>query len=150
MELRRECEHLARPKGRSPAYALRLYCNGALVFDSAWVAITLEDAQAADWLARLVEDACRSGSLVPPPGRRSHRSTLAWDGDPDDDTSAVAAGREARAEHLDGPRRGGRWCCAVSPGFHSGDYAGLLVRSGLAARWLCEQVVALPAPVTPG
>jgi hypothetical protein len=135
----------ARPKGRPSRWAFRVTRDGAVAFDSSWVAIRYSAQEDASWLAGLIDSLVARGM---PPGRPGHPSTtsagMQWDGDLDDDCRVTASDMYAHAEHLHGPRRGGAWYCSVTRSgerlFHTADW-GVQPRSGVAARWLCELVM---------
>jgi hypothetical protein len=123
-----------RPKGRNACWAFRVTDGDSVIFQSRQVSVRLLSRDAASWVARMIEE-------LRGPGR-----SLEWQGDMEDDCSAVWRTFGAHAEHLHGPRRGGSWYCSVGgPNgtrfFHRADRADVQPRSGGAARWLCELVI---------
>jgi hypothetical protein len=140
-----EVWQFVRPKGRASRWAFRVALGGAVVFESAWVSVRCSAREDARWLAGLVEALADRGAL---PGCPGHPGLVTWGGDLDDDCWASVGEFHAHAEHLSGPSRGGLWYCSVSRRgvgvFHSGDH-GVQPRSGRAARWLCEVVMAAEA-----
>jgi hypothetical protein len=134
-----------RGKHRSPVWACRVTAGETVVFDSAWVSVRYRTTEDARWLATLVEALHDGGAFLGPPGHRRVEPDVRWAGPLNDDCAAFAGGLYAHAEHLDGPRRGGVWYCAVSREgtflFHTSD-RGVVPRDGEAARWLCEVVIA--------
>jgi hypothetical protein len=116
-------------------WAFRVTIGGRIVFESRGVSIRFMSREAASQIAELVE--ALDGAVW----------ALAWRGDPADDCSATWGRFGAHAEHIRGPRRGGSWYCSVfgSDGeryFHTADENDVQPRSGQAARWICELVVA--------
>jgi hypothetical protein len=138
-----------RPKGRPPRWAFRVTVAGAVVFESSWVSVRFPDREDADWLAGLLDVLAGRGALPGSPGHPGQvASVVRWGGDLGDDCSATVGDLYCHAEHLSGPVRGGLWYCSVGrpgvPLFHTAD-RGVQPRSGEAARWLCEVVVAAEA-----
>lgn len=124
-----------RPKGRTPIWVVRLRDGDAIAFTSETRSLHLRDEAAARLLGRALATCLASGV--------SMRSDVDWQGDLSDDCTARIGRFQAHAEHLQGPRRGGVWYCQVFDVLHS-EEAGIVPRSGRAARWLCE-VIAVAA-----
>jgi hypothetical protein len=124
-----------RPKGRKPLWACRVTDGATVIFASRSVSLRLLSRDAARWLGRLVEAAHQRGCPV--------AATLEWTGDLEDDCQVKWKQLWAHAEHLQGRRRGGIWYCSVTGRdghrfFHTIDSPDIQLRSGAAARWLCE------------
>jgi hypothetical protein len=131
-----------RPKRRDPQWTFRVMAGGALVFDSACVALRYGTREDAAWLAWVINRLAESwASVGGEPGLRPGGSSVGWRGDINDDCQAEILGCWAHAEHLYGPRRGGAWYCQVQCDggriFHTADRR-VEPKNGGAARWLCE------------
>jgi hypothetical protein len=140
----------ARPKGRRPGWAFRVFSRDAVAFESAWVAVRYSAREDASWLAELIDSLIARGVFPGCPGHPAPAPVrVRWEGDLSDDCSARLGDLYAHAEHLSGPRRGGAWYCSVKRRdeslFHTVD-CGVQPRSGEAARWLCELIMYATLP----
>jgi len=98
------------------------------------------------WLAGLIDGLATRDAFPGCPGHLGRATTeVRWTGDLGDDCSAVVGDFNCHAEHSCGPARGGVWYCSVYRSgvriFHTAD-RGVQPRSGKAARWLCEVMIA--------
>ena len=132
-------KRLVRDHNRPTIYRLIIRDNESVVFDDAWHSIKFMTRAAAEWFADLLQNLMALGGQV------NREVCHTWQGDLMDDCSLKVPEYDCHAEHLQGPfGKGGIWCCQVWSGarsvFHSADHE-LQIRSGPAARWLCELMV---------
>ncbi len=139
--------HSRENKG-PPLWECRVLNGKEVIFDSLWVSLRIRSANAAQWLADLVIATYDRGLLRAAPGHRSSNDPFVeWTGDPSDDCAARLGPLHAHTEWSSGPHRGGDWYCMVrttednATFFHSADMS-IHPRSGVAARWLCETIMA--------
>lgn len=149
-----EIEILQKPraKGRSAVWTLVVRtADHHVIFDSRWISIRFPSEKGAHDFAELILSTQKAGIYRPPPGHESLDGVatgISWSGDLLDDCVARLDDFVAHAEWLTGSqgRKGGNWFCAVWKGdqrlWHTAD-VDVVPRSGAAARWICELVIAL-------
>jgi len=143
---------IVRPKERSSAWGYSVYETNNEIFNNSIISIRFDDEQTANWLAAAVVRAMEGG-LTTAQLRGRPLPDLTWTGDLNDDCTAELLDSLAHVEHMAGPRRGGSWWCALSKRdgtelFNSSELAAT-IKSGIAARWLAELVLALEAGGVP-
>ena len=135
---------LQRPKQRSLVWTFVVKIADRIAFDSRWISVKMHDEASARWLDDIVLSLTEAGVKLP-------RVPVAkWSGNLDDDCWLKEGDFYAHAEHMYGSRgKGGFWYCQTGRGafpdsmtyFHTAK-GGITLRSGVAARWLCETVIA--------
>jgi len=135
MSHRIETELKSRPKGRSPVWVVRVLDGEKVVFSSERIAVRFKDEAAARTLG-LAAQAALAGSYS------KLRRKAEWNGDLSDDCSSRIGQWSAHVEHLEGPRNGGAWYFSVNDDVFHSVAAGVVPKSGGAARQLAELVAA--------